>query len=447
MLELNLSGWGYRSAAISSSILFFFILFAGGADATEQGVTPSAEKAQGFSRYIELLLDRHPDLKSLNAALEAAKRVPDQAHSLPDPKLRFGLMNFTYSPLSFSAEGMTQKQVGISQMFPAPGKLKLRKKVAEDNVEIAAAMIPEKRLELIKQARSLFYRMLFLQKAKEIVKKNKEILKSFLKVSLTKYSVGSGLQQDVLKAQVEISKMSDLLRRVEQDILSTGENLSVLVDFPLNTDWSDLRIKQLPEITGEVEMLLKEAIDKRPMFNKLSTRIKKSKDMVELARKNLLPDYTLGMAYGQRDGGPMGLRDDVISLSVTLKIPWWHKTKQDQKIAENLILQDKAEYELESEKWHVRYQIADLLEIDKKDTDLLVLYNTGLIPQARQTVEASISDYQVDKVEFLTLVTNQITLFNFEIKRDNIELELQSTRTQLLRVLGRNKMEGVENVQ
>lgn len=421
--------------------MFFLAFIPGLVSGSETEQALSIDQVQDFSNYVEILVSRHPDLKSLNAALEAAKRIPDQAHSLPDPKLRFGLMNFPYTPFSMSAEGMTQKQIGVLQMFPAPGKRELRKKIAEDDIEITAAMIPEKRLELIKKSRILFHKMLFLQKAEKIVIKNKAVLNGFLQVALTKYSVGLGLQQDVLKAQVEISKMSDMLRSIQQKISSTGSSLSVLVDLPLAANWTNISIREIPEVNGNAEKLVEEAIAKRPLFEQLNAKIKKSEDRVELARKDLLPDYTVGLAYGQRNSGKTGPRDDLISLSVTLKIPWWRKTKQDQKIAQNLTLREKAGHQLDSEKWKVRDQIANLLEIDKKDKDLLVLYNTGLIPQARQTVEASLSDYQVNKVEFNTLVTNQITLFNYEIKRDQIAFELQSTRARLLRALGRSEME------
>jgi outer membrane protein, heavy metal efflux system len=429
------------------SIMFVFILFAEITSSAAQENNTTVERMKDFSQYIEVVLKKHPDLKSLNAALKASKEVPDQAFSLPDPNLSFGLMSFPYASASFSAEAMTQKQIGIFQTFPAPGILKLRKKVAEDNVEIAAAMVPERRLELIKQARVLFFYMVFLEKAKEIVVKNKEILKSFLQVALTKYSVGLGLQQDVLQAQVEISKMSDLLRRIVQNIKSTGENLSVIADLPLHMDWTGLRIKELPEIEGETETLLDEAIKRRPLFEQLRVKIRRAGNHVELARKDLWPDYTVGMAYGQRDSGLTGERDDLVSLSVTLELPWWRKTKQEKKIAENLILQEKAGHELESEEWEVRNEIADLQEIDKKDKDLLILYDTGLIPQASQTVESSLADYQVDKVEFNTLVMNQVNLFDFQIKRYEIAFELQSARTRLLRALGRDKKEGAKNGQ
>lgn len=407
------------------------------ADASENGV----EGIKKFYRYVEVLLERHPDLKSLTAALEAKKELPDQAGTLPDPHLRFSIMNLPYDPLSFNEEGMTKKQVGVSQMFPAFGKLDMRKKIAQTDVEIASFMIPEKRMDLVKAARIAFYKLRFLQKAREIIKKNIGVLKGFIKVATTKYMVGKGLQQNVLHAQVELTKMNDRLRRVEQEIASTGKQLAVWAQIDVDADWQGITVEPLALLEGETDNLLEEAVENRPLFKNLRSAIKKAGQSVELARLGLKPDYTVGLAYGQRDEGPMGSRNDLVTAWVSLKIPWYHKTKQDKQIAEKIVLQDKARLDFVSVKLKLRYKIADLLEKEKMDSELLVLYDTGLMPQASQTVEASFAAYQVNKIDFLTLVSNQIALFNFEISRYRIEFNMQANRARLSRTLGRNAME------
>ena len=163
--------------------------------------------------------------------LESKKFVPDWAYSLPDPTLNFGLANVPSGSFALDRENMTQKQIGVAQFFPAPGKRKKLRSVAEDDIDIAAAMVPERRLELIKMARVLSYRLKYLQKARLIVLKNEETLRGFIRIALTKYEVGLGLQTDVLLAQVELSKMSDLLMRIEQKIRSTGDMLATMASY------------------------------------------------------------------------------------------------------------------------------------------------------------------------------------------------------------------------
>lgn len=400
-----------------------------------------ASEMRDFNQYLQLLLEKDPDLKSLEYMLESKKFVPDWAYSLPDPTLNFGLANVPSGSFALDRENMTQKQIGVAQFFPAPGKRKKLRSVAEDDIDIAAAMVPERRLELIKMARVLSYRLKYLQKAKLIVLKNEETLRGFIRIALTKYEVGLGLQTDVLLAQVELSKMSDLLMRIEQKIRSTGDMLATMADLPIDTDWTSYQIAPLPPMTGGTDKLLEEALVKRPIFKKLEAEIKKAENTADLAWLDLLPDYTVGVTYGQRDNGPVpggqsGVRDDMISASVTLSIPFWYKQRQKKKIAETLELVNRAKHDFTSESWRVRYRIADLLAVEKKNMDLMVLYETGLLPQASQTVEASLAAYQVNKVDFLTLVTNQIALYNFEIVRDKIEFELQAARARMQRALG-----------
>jgi outer membrane protein TolC len=425
---------------ITSTLAVFLVLINAGYIFSAENAAHASE-VKDFNNYLQLLMEKDPDLKSLEYTLEAKKLVPDQAESLPDPMVRFGLMNVPYDSFSMGQEAMTQKQISLIQSFPAPGKRSMLRKLAEDDIKIASAMVPEKRLELAQRARTAFYRLRYLRNVRQIVLRNKKILKGFIQVALTKYSVGLGVQQNVLHAQVELTKMSDRLRRIEEKIASIGNKLSVWADLPLDTDWRGIEIDPLSDLGEDADFLLEESLQKRPMFGKMRTEIRKAEDKVSFARLGLRPDYTVAFSYGQRDDGPMGARDDFVSSSVTLKIPWWKNTKQEKKIAENMILRGRAEQKLRSAKFKTREIIANLIETIKKDQDLLVLYGTGLIPQASQTVDAAVAAYQVNKVDFLTLVTNQITLFNYQVKRDEIEFELNSARTAMWRMLGRDSTE------
>jgi len=422
---------------VFSALLGILFITAVGLSEADEREAP-ALPVNDFKGYARLLLERHPDIKSLEAVLAAAEQIPDYAHSLTDPRLKLSVANLPFGSCSFSREAMTQKQIGIIQDYPAFGKRDQRRKVAEDSIRIAAEQIPEKRLELIEKARVASYMLKYLQEARDIVIKNRDILDGFVKIALTKYSVGRGLQQNVLQAQVEVSKMTDILTRIEQGIRSTGDLLATMADLPIDADWSSFEIEPLPPINGAADALLETALKKRPIFRMLEMKIEKAEDTAELARLDILPDYSFSVAYGQRDAGPAGDRDDLVSASVTLTIPAWLKTRQEKKIAESAMLAESARHEFTSEEWKLRYQIADLLDIEKKNMDLIVLYDTGLLPQASQTVESSLSAYEVNKVDFLTLVTNQVALFNFEIERSQIFFELQSARARMSRAIGEN---------
>jgi len=401
------------------------------------GLAAEDGKIGSFKEYVRLLFEKHPDLKGLDAALEAANQVPDYAYSLENPLVGIGVTNATLNSEPFRNSPMTQKRIFASQRFPAFGKRALRKKVAEDDIVIAEWQIRQKQLDLLKEAWIDFVKLDYLRDVEKIVLKNITILRVFVQVALAKYDVGKGLQQNVLQAQVELTNMQTILVEVREKMDIIKDALAVMALLPLGTDVTQIKAPAPRILEDKVDELLEQAVSTRPLFKELQTEIERAKHNVELAKRDLLFDYTIGVAYGQRDDGVRSEdRSDMVSASITLSIPAWQKVRQKKKISENISLADKAERKFDSAKLKVRDRMADLRDKERKKVELLVLYNQGLLLQASQTVDSALASYEVDKVDFLTLVTNQISLFNFEIKRDRFDFELKSTRIRLLRELG-----------
>ena len=399
----------------------------------------------GFSDYARRLFHTHPDIKSLDASLKAVKNVPARAYSLSDPEISFGLMSVPLGSYSFSEEGMTQKTVEVTQKFPAPGKRGLMKQIAEDNVEIQSALIPEKRLELIEKVSILFLELEYLQKARLVVKYNTSVMEGFVKVALAKYTVGAGLQQDVLHAQTEVSKMSAYLLELEERAGIVTANLLLLADLPEGTDLDRVRLPKYQIPPGGVEELEALAEGGRPLFSSLRSRIERAEKNVKLSRKDMLPDYMVSLTYGQRDDIPV-TKDDLASGMLTLSVPLWSNSRQKRKIAEDYMRVEEAKEMYNSEKQRLRIAIAELTAAESHKAKILAVYDEGLLQQASQTVDAAMTAYQVNKVDFLTLVTNQVTLFNYGIKRDQINFQHKASIVRLMRVLGEMPTE-VANVE
>jgi len=400
-----------------------------------------------FWNYLELLDATHPGIKELEESANAAKELPDFAHSLKDPMVSLQMMNVSADTLKFESEGMTKKQFGISQSFPAYGKRGLRKAVAEDNVKIAEFKIPEKREELYKEAWIVFLKLDFLLKAKESVIQNKRILNGFLKIALSKYLVGRGLQENVLHAEVMISNMEARLLELEEDIGSVKAVLAVMASMPNENGLADIKIPKIKKESGTLDTFTDMAVDNRPIFKMLKSNIEKFEHKTKLARKDLLPDYKLGVAYGQRDDLGAINRSDLVSASLTFSVPLWQSSRQQKKIASTKFLKSKAISQYEKAKQTSRKKIGVLIEKEKGRDKLLTLYDEGLLLQAEQTVEASLAAYRVNKIDFLTLVTNQVELLDYQIKRDMAEFELQKARVELKREIGDKLKEVAEDAR
>ena len=432
---------------ITAATAALMLLFSPSVWAGDKAPSAMAEEgvAMDFTAYLWKMLERHPELKMARAEAHAKEEVPSQAESLPNPQLTVGVMDLPVDSLSFTQEDMTRKSIGISQAFPAPGKRDLRRKVAEGDAAASAAMAREKRLELIEQARVAFYRMRYLMAVRSLAEKNKEILNDFLDISMAKYTVGAGLQQDVLKAQLEYSKMLEYLIRIGQQISTQGKMLNAWAGLPESTDWRRPDIRPIEAPTGTDDELAERAVGRRPLFAGLNAKLEQARDALALARRESVPDYAVTVSYGQRENTPMR-RSDLISAEVMIDLPVWKSRKQDKMVAEAMQMEDKDHEELAAERLRLREKIYELMDEQAKNQKLLTLFDTALIMQASQTVESAMIAYRVNKGDFFTMSMYQSTLFDYQIQRAEVEFELMASRARLLRVLGDDEAEaGYEN--
>ncbi len=427
---------------------FIALLIAGMATPATGGEQDLSEAwNSSFYSYLQRLESTHPGIRELEESANAASQLPDFAHSLEDPMVSLNVKSLSAGTFGFDSEPMTQKQIGISQSFPAPGKRGLRRTVAEDDLKIAEFKIPEKRQELYKEAWVVFLKLEFLLKAKESVVQNRIILDGFLRVALSKYNVGKGLQENVLHAEVMISNMDVRLLELEESIGSAVSTLAVMASMPDGTGLLDIKMPTLKTEARGLDDLAKVAVVNRPLFKMFESEVEKFENKTALAKKDLLPNYKVGVTYGQRDDLGAVKRDDLLSASLSFSIPVWQSSRQQKKIAENRMLKQKAASGYEAAKQTNREKIGVLVEKEKVRSKLLTLYDEGLLPQAEQTVEASFAAYRVNKVDFLTLVTNQVAFFNYQIKRDKEEFELQKARVELKREIGDDLKEVAQNAR
>jgi len=366
--------------------------------------------------FVQEALQNNPELEESRQSINVLKEIPDQRESLEDPMLLLGLLNLPVDTFSFRQEAMTQKQVEVSQSFPYPGKLKLRGDVAVQDVRIAEESYRDLERKIIRQVKTAFYELCFIRAAIETTQQNKTLLKQFVTIAESKYSVGKGIQQDVLKAQVELSKILDKLIELNQFKETETARLNTLMDrlpqAPLNIPHG---ISQTP-FDYKVEELQKLAEQNRPALMAVREAIEKMKIRRQLAEKEYYPDFKVELRYGQRQDSPFQDHPDFISGFVGVNIPIWHKTKQDRKVAEEnyriLVMQEGYRKSLNN----IFMEIKMLMDKEKKSDELIKLIKTGIIPQAKQSMESALSAYSVDKVDFLTLIDSQVTLLNWEIK-------------------------------
>ncbi len=368
-----------------------------------------------LDKLIDEAVENNPELKAGQEKIQVFEERPIQARSLDEPRLGLALLNLPVDTFRFDQEPMTQKQISLMQRFPFPGKLALKGDIAEKELEIVKTEYDEKKNTLIMQVKVTYQNILFIDKSLEITKKNKGIIEEFINIAETKYSVGKGIQQDVIRSQLELSKMTDRLLMLKQKRESAVTKLNTLLNRPADASFDETGpIEQTPFMMT-FEDLRTIAEDNRPMLIGAQQLIEQYRLAQGLAEKEYYPDFDLGLSYGQRDGNDMINWPDFFSASVSIKIPLWYKNKESRKVAEEEANLRKATEQYNAMKKSVSFQIKDILtEIDQYDREI-ELFKTGIIPQSRLSLESALSGYKVNKVDFLTLIDNQITLYNYEM--------------------------------
>jgi cobalt-zinc-cadmium efflux system outer membrane protein len=363
-------------------------------------------------------LYNNPALKaSYNAWQAATSRVP-QAGSLPDPRLGFSVMNLPINSFAFNQEPMTGKQVSLMQMFPFPGKLGLKQKIANEEAKIFEYQYQELRNELIKNIKLIYYDLCYVDRAIVTSEKNATLLKQFSQIAETRYRVGKGLQQDVLRSEVEVSMMDEKLLRLEQQKQSLWIQLNALLNRPSNATEQNIEVLSHPGSVLKLEIAKLDSLanQNNPLLLAWYGMVQQSEQKLRLAKKDYLPDFNLGVEYTQRDALMPNMEGvDFLSGSVSISLPIFFWKKQNKQVEEYKLNEVSVSNSYENFCRQLQGELENKLNEFDRNIQLLTLYQQGILIQASQSVQSALAAYQVDKVDFLTLVNNQMSLFNYEL--------------------------------
>lgn len=398
-------------------------------------VSIAQSQADASSLLDELIdegLKNNPEFLAAQYNLKMSETLAPQAGALPDPVLGFSVMNLPVNSFDFNREPMTGKKISLMQMFPFPGKLGLKKDMAQYQAQVVEFQVAELKNNLIKNIKQTYFNIFSIEKNLELAEKNKQLLNQFVNVAETKYSVGKGLQQDVLKAQVELSKMIDRIISLQQKRSHLIFRLNQLLNRDINSALNQLPTFEITPVAFQADSLKILGLENRPLLKSWDYLLKKANAADKLANKGYLPDFNLGVAYTQREDLRSGAKMvDFFSAEISLNLPIYFFTKQAKNAEEaglNLLSLDEKFSALKND---VLFQIEDACSEVIKNRKLVDLYKTGIIPQASQSLNSAISGYQVDKVDFLTLVNNQMTLFNYEIEYYRVIADYEKSLAEL----------------
>ena len=377
-----------------------------------------AAAAPALAALIDEALRNNPELRGAAKETEAAGQRIRPAGALEDPMLEAGILNAPIQPWRLNREDMTMKMLGVSQKLPFPGKRALREQVAAKDAESVKYGLRETGNRIVRDVKLAYYDLALTAETIRQLQNNRLILEQFLRIAESRYAVGQATQAEVLKAQTQLSRMTEELLRMERERPVMEAELVRLLGRGANVAPIPAALPGMGNAALNLESLQEAALRERPQLLGLQSVIERSAKTLELARKEAQPDFDVRFSYGQRDRNQMGLpREDLVSLTVAMNLPLWRRDKIEPRIAEAQALREQTLEVQRSQQNEVLAKLRQQAAIVEQSRASVRLYETGILPQARLAVEASLSAYKVSRVDLLMLLDSQMTLFNYEISR------------------------------
>ncbi|UJP05804.1 MAG: TolC family protein [Nitrosomonas sp.] len=393
-----------------------------GAMVLSSSITATAEAALAVHDYplmsdlIAETLANNPEIRAAAQERDAAQQRIAPAGALDDPQVEVGVLYMPIAASPFRTEDMTMKMIGLAQTLPFPGKRDLREAVAGKDAEAIEYGYQETVNRIVHDLKTAYFDLGLTLELIKLTEKNRQTLEHFLRIAEQRYQVGQGSQADVLKAQTQVSRMIDRLLELgreqpvfEADLLrALGRGIDGKAPVP-----QPVQLYREPGL--KLDALYQAALLQRPRLLALKSLIARSDKMLDLTKKDYYPDFTPRLMYGQRDSRLDGSgRADEVSFTVTMNLPVWRKSKLEPRVSEALALRDQALSLHQAQINEIAATLRQQLAIAEQSYKSAQLYQATILPQARLTVESSLSAYQVNRVDFLTLLDNQMTVFDYE---------------------------------
>ncbi len=346
----------------------------------------------------------NPRIEAARQGWQAAKQVPTQVSTLPDPQ--FNLQHVSVgSPRPFA--GYTNSDFaylgfGVSQDIPYPGKLRLKGEIAKREADVSQQQVESVRRAVLAELKGVYFQLAYLSKTLAILEQDGELLKQVEQAADARYRSGLGTQQDVLQAQLQKTK---LVREIAMHHLQVGKleaQLKQLLNRSQESpDIEPADLTETPLVQAYADLLAAAQVQ-NPEIASAQKMIEKQSLQVDLARKDFYPDFNVQYMWQRTD--PTQFRAYYM-LSVGIKVPIYRSRKQRPELAQAESEQLRARSELQAQSQQVASELRSQYVIVQQTSELLKIHREGLSPQARSEFQAGLAAYQSNKQNFQALLT------------------------------------------
>ncbi|MFK7830480.1 MAG: TolC family protein [Congregibacter sp.] len=382
-----------------------------------------------------LALDTEPGREAILARADSLAERSVIAGQLPDPQFRIGAVNFPIESGGFTTEGMTQAQLGVRQAFPAG---KTRSLGSERYLELERQMqriASAREREVLMRVRQTWITVYYWQQAHTIVTDSRRYFEDLVTVTSSLYSLGSRDQQDLLQAELELSRLDDRLLGINKSLaqaramlsewVGTAASLSVGTSLPI---WA-----QPPSLSTLIEDL-----SEHPRLLAAQSLVSAQRTGVELAEQQYKPDWAIDVGYGYRDGAlPTGeARSDFLSVMVTVDVPLFRDKRQDRVVAAARKERYAASQELEQLRRQLESELRGAYGRWEDLNRQVELYQRTIVPQADDRAEAALLAYQSENSDFDDVMRGQIDVLDIRVQLERLKAERAQSHAVLANLGG-----------
>ena len=372
-------------------------------------VLPAA--AQPLSSLVDEALRANREILAAQKRYEAARQRPSQASSLPDPTFSLGYASngWPYPGAGLGRDVTSNIGLTVSQEMPFPGKQKLRGEVSQKEAEAEYAAYLAVRRSVVSRLKQAYHELHHATASIATVQRDQEVLRNMLDVSEARYTVGRAAQQDILKAQTQFSIFEARLVEYQQERAAKIIEINALLNRPAGEIEASEEMSA-PDLTVSLEEMLARARSQSPILAQEQKTIERNELSTNLARKDYYPDYTLSGGYYNQGGLP-----PMWQFRVDFKLPAYYWRKQRPAVAEQAFATTEARHQYEAADVSLQARIRSDYTAAQAARRLMNLYEKSVIPGAELAFESSLASYQTGTVDFVSVLSNFMTMVDYEL--------------------------------
>ncbi len=441
-------------ASISSLALVAFPAFnvmAQTSSHAKAGNLSQAQSTQELAKLINIALENDGNRKQFFAQSEAMRETGIASATLMDPKLKVGFGGLPVDSFKFDEDPMTNISVGLMQQFERGSTLDLQQKKANQQADGLSLQVHARELDIANNMTQLWLELGYQQQAEQIMLENRSLMKEMENFIQTNYSIGKSEAQDLLNAQLQVSKLDEKLQANAQ----MQRRLIAQLSEWLGSDWlinnsqqgtptlqasNQLNWNNLNQIlsSGSDATHHYELLSQHPMVKMADVSISTNETQVEIAEQAYSPQFGVEVAYAYRQSNNMKGEpaSDLVSAYLTMDIPLFTGNRQDKNLAAAQYQVGAARSQKDTLLTQMNAKVNTLLVDQSNLSQRLERYQTTLLPQVKARIRAVERGYQNNTAQFNDVILASTDELALQLEQQRLITDLNIVNSNLATLLG-----------